>query len=263
MDKLFNKYSLVARVYPALLVLAPVLWSSLVLFPGLISGIRNSTVSVLTLGCALYFLASIARSRGKRLETRLLAAWGAWPTTIFLRHSDSTIDPITKARYHRALETLGATSLPTPAQEAADPTGADHLYRSATKRLIELRRGKSYELVHIENESYGFRRNLLALKSTAVSLSSIAALATAEAWWTHMQKPVTAMTIAPSFTNRPYLPDLLLADVAYITLFLLVVSAQFVRQAADEYAYALLRTLDGDTQSSRPSRRKPRTRKTA
>jgi hypothetical protein len=50
----------------------------------------------------LYWLSSIARSRGKLVEQRLLQAWGGWPTTYLLRHS-SRLDQHTRDRYHRYL----------------------------------------------------------------------------------------------------------------------------------------------------------------
>ena len=135
-DRLFNRYSLVARVYPSLLALAPILWSAIVLFPRLVVSYRNGFASALAIGCSLYLLASLARARGTSAEMILLRSWGGWPTTLFLRHRDASIDPITKARYHLALATMLDRSLPTVIEETADARQADDVYRSATKRLI-------------------------------------------------------------------------------------------------------------------------------
>lgn len=247
MRKLFDRYSLVARIYPTTLALGPVLWTALVLFPRLVSNSRLGAASTLAVGCVLYLLAALARSRGKIVEQKLIAAWGGWPTTILLRHRDPSLDPITKARYHQALAALAAGPLPTPAEEAVSPNEADDAYRSATKRLIELRRGKEYQLLLDENASYGFRRNLLGLRAAAVMIAALAALATALDWWAGLPNSITLVGFEASISQYPYLPALLLADVAYLAMFVLMIDGNFVRQAADEYALALFRTLDADS----------------
>ena len=109
------------------------------------------SVALLAAGCFLYFLASLTRSRGKIIEQRLNESLGGWQTTIVLRHRDSTIDAITKTRYHEALSKLnGDAKFPTPAEELQSPSDADDFYRSATKRLIEARRGPRYQMLHDE-----------------------------------------------------------------------------------------------------------------
>src|SRR5690606_31393015 len=123
-------------------------------------------------------------SLGKRVETALLAEWGAWPTTQFLRHRDATIDPFTKARYHAKLQVICPDlSLPTKEDEQANPRRTDDVYRSATMRLLEQRRGPEYKLIQGENAHYGFRRNLLGLRPVACFLVGSSSLVTAVAWW--------------------------------------------------------------------------------
>jgi hypothetical protein len=245
MGKFFNHYSLVARVYPAMLSFAPALWTAVVLVPALISDVWNGTVSLLAIGCILYLLASLARSRGKVLEGNLLAAWGGWPTTILLRHGDPTIDPITKARYHRALAAImGRASLPTAKEEESAPIEADHIYRSATKQLIETRRAPTFRMLADENASYGFRRNLLGLKWVTVGIALLALGATGQIWWWHVTQPVDFNAIVSAARAHVALPVLLTVDVCYATIFIFMIRRRFVRQAADEYALALFRTLD-------------------
>jgi hypothetical protein len=53
-----------------------------------------------------YLLVNVSRGEGKRIQPSLLKKWGGWPSTIVLRHSDTTIDAYTKARYHAALAKL-------------------------------------------------------------------------------------------------------------------------------------------------------------
>lgn len=170
--RLFDQYNREARLYPALIASAPVLWTIAVLAPQVFTDWPKGTVTVVLCGCLLYSAASLARHQGKRLEPKLLQLWGGWPTTTILRHRDSRIDSLTKRRYHSELERLcPGLKMPSCDEEAAFPEKADEVYRSATKRLIEARRGAKYQLLLSENASYGFRRNLLGLKSAAIAVA--------------------------------------------------------------------------------------------
>src|SRR5262249_44048998 len=165
LTKLFDSYNRMARLYPALLALAPILCSAIVVFPSLAANIPRSTAAAFRLPCLAYFLASLARSRGQMSQERHLANWSRWPTQAILRHRDDRIDPATRARYHAALAALCPDlAMPSAADERSAPPVADDAYRSATKRLIEMRRGPEYPMLHRENASYGFRRNMLGLK---------------------------------------------------------------------------------------------------
>lgn len=241
----FNRYSMVARYYPALLAVAPLIWSSAVLTPDLFSDYRKWTGSIIVISAALYLIASLARSRGKFVEKRLIERWGGWPTTIVLRHRNSIVDPVTKARHHRSLAAIsGIQLLPAPMEEAADPTMADNLYRSATKRLIELRRGRAFRMLEDENASYGFRRNLLGLKWMAVCIALVAALATAIAWWDSFGRPSDLAALSQAVRAGAHFLALFSLDLAYAATMVFTVTHRFVEQAAYEYAAALFRTLD-------------------
>lgn len=245
MLRMFNRYSLVARVYPALLALAPVLWTAIVLFPQLLSDYKKGAASALAIGCVLYLIANLARSRGKFAEDRLLVAWGGWSTTIVLRHRDGRIDHVTKERYHSALGAMIGRPLPTAESEAVAPADADDIYRSATKRLLEVRRGPKHQIIEDENASYGFRRNLFGLRPIAVGLAILAGVVTGIIWWARLSPRVTLTALVDSISTYPYLLILVTADLAYALLLALMVTEAFVRQAADEYALALLRSLEG------------------
>jgi hypothetical protein len=245
-----NRYWLVARLYPALLAFGPVLWSALAFFPGLISDLGKGTASAVAVGCIVYLLSSLARYRGKVVEPKLLKEWGGWPTTVLLRHRDNRIDPHTKARYHASLTTLTGVSLPTADQEKAAPADADNAYRSATKKLLELRRGKEYQMVADENASYGFRRNLFGLKFIVLCVALTSAILTGIVWWATMTVPITLSGVGNSVRAYPYLPILFALDLAYAVMITFMVTSHFVRQAADEYALALFRTLDQPSSKS-------------
>lgn len=241
--KFFDSYSRIARLYPSFLAFGPILWSAVALFPSFLENISHSVAFAVGASCIFYFLSSLSRSLGKRAEPRLLAQWDGWPTTTLLRHRDGTIDANTKARYHRALETLAGLKLPNPGKEGQDPKNADDLYRSATKKLIEKRRGPEYKMLHGENASYGFRRNLYGLKPLALAEATILIALTLFGWWVTMPRPYAQLSVIQTVTTYPYFPVLVAADLFYMLLWCWVTS-NYVHQAAREYAEALFRTLD-------------------
>jgi hypothetical protein len=241
---MFDSYSRVARVYPSLIALAPLIWSALALFPSIFSSLGNSAAFVVGATCVFYFFASITRYLGKKAESKLLKRWGGWPTTMLLRHRNDILDPLTKARYHNALSKLCNLQPPSAADETNDQAAADNFYRSATKKLIEQRRGPENRLLHSENASYGFRRNLYGLKPVAVAETLILMTLTAFGWWLITPQPYTRLVVAESVIHYPYFPVLLGLDLGYLLLWFWAVTPTFVFQAGREYGEALLRTLD-------------------
>ena len=243
-----DNYGRVARLYPALLALAPAIWTLTALTP---SSLSNKSVQLLgsaglLLG-AYTLLVNVARSRGKAFETKLLSTSGGWRTTALLRHSDGTFDSFTKARYHSQLQTLCRdVSLPTPAEETLNPQDADSRYRSVTLRLIELRREPKFKMLHRENAQYGFRRNLLGLKRIALIVVALA-LVYASALLLHglPQGSTYADKLFADAEARPTLYVVLVADVIDVLVWLILVRPGFVIQSATEYAIALFRTLEG------------------
>ncbi len=243
--KAFDSYSRVARLYPALLAMGPLVWSALVVSPDLFSSWAKGTASVLVVSGFLYFFSSIARSRGKLEEERLTKLWGGWPSTIVLRHRDGTFDEFTKGRYHKALNKLCPDPpMPTVDEERDDPARADAIYRSATKCLIEARRDKKYGLLHGENASYGFRRNMLGLKPVAITIAFLAVVATLFGWALFEGFPTDISGFAKSIKTYPRFPLLAVADAGYLVVWLIFINSRFVRQASDEYSIALFRTLE-------------------
>jgi hypothetical protein len=119
-------------------------------------------------GCgAIYALASVARGRGKKLEEKLVKRWGGMPTTIALRHRDSSLDSVSKQRYHAAITAKLEIATPTALEENADPAKADDIYIGATRQLRELTRSNK-QLLLKENIAYGFHRNMVAMKPVGI-----------------------------------------------------------------------------------------------
>jgi hypothetical protein len=162
-----DPYDKKARVFPGLLVVLPILVPILWIF-----GPKNPYLTALLALCTscgvLYWLANIARNRGKAIEEKLVAKWGGMPTTQLLRHRDPFLDSTSTTRYHTQIQDKLGIALPDAAAELADAAKADDLYRGATKLLIEKTRGKGHALLLKENIAYGFQRNMLGMKPFGV-----------------------------------------------------------------------------------------------
>lgn len=241
----FDTYGLVARVYPAFIVIAPAIWTVGALLPEGIGVAWTGIVAVTTTGAGLYLMSSFARDRGKRLEPALLARWDGWATTRLLRHRDGTVDAVTKARYHIELSKLSGLKLPTIADESAAPDKADEIYRSSTKYLIEARRDPKHVMLHRENAAYGFRRNLLGLRAIGIAVALASAAVTIGVWIMRDADFPSFVTFLDRLRANPNLPLLAGADLLYAIGLAAIVSERFCHQAAVEYAEALFRTLDG------------------
>lgn len=165
-----DPYDKKARVFPGLLVALPIMVPILCIF-----GPKHPILTALLALCSscgvLYWLANIARNRGKAVEEKLVAKWGGMPSTLLLRHRDSFLDSTTTNRYHSYIKDRLGIALPDAATELADVNMADDLYRGATKLLIEKTRGKGHALLLKENIAYGFQRNMLGMKPFGVLTS--------------------------------------------------------------------------------------------
>lgn len=174
LSKYFDEYSLNARVKPVLLIIFPVVVSLFILFEPSQSW-PGSAVTFLVAFGVVNFAANQMSAKGNELQLRLFERWGGAPTTIILRHSDSTIDAVTKSRYMERLSFLISNFNPTTAEyEKDNPRESDDLYASASNYLREHTRDtKKYPLIFKENVAYGFSRNLRAFKSLAIFIATL------------------------------------------------------------------------------------------
>jgi hypothetical protein len=99
-------------------------------------------------------------------------------------------------------------------------------------------------MVENENASYGFRRNLFGIKPLVLCVAIVSAIVTGIIWWVTITVPITLPGVWNSVRAYPYLLMLFALDLAYAVVITFMVTSQFVRQAADDYALALFRTLD-------------------
>src|SRR5271170_428316 len=162
-------YERKARLYPGLLLVAPVVITLVGVASAKLSTLES--LGTVAAGCGgAFLLTQLARDAGKRCEKDLFEAWGGMPSIAVFRHRDSLIDVLTKARYHGCLVALvkGAKA-PTPEEEAADPAGADQVYSAWSSYLrVHTRDTKKYPLLFQENVSYGYRRNVCGLRPLGI-----------------------------------------------------------------------------------------------
>src|SRR2546426_1429790 len=164
-----DTYERKARLYPALLLIAPVVATGAAVLAVRMSILQSIAAVVVACGGA-FLLSQLARDAGKRGEKRLFEKWGGLPSVRIFRHRDTQLDSITKARYHARLATLvGGTKIPTVGEEQADAAAADRVYMAWSNYLrVSTRDVKKYSLVFKENVDYGYRRNVWGLRPIGI-----------------------------------------------------------------------------------------------
>lgn len=229
MEIKFDTYSFRARVLPVYLTLAPAILLLAALVPEGLKLPLGGAAAVVFVPIS-FFLSQIGADFGKRLERSLWHDWGGPPTTRFLRHGNHEFNEVTRGRVHDKLRTLGL-QVPTREEQEQDCLAADQHYESCTEELIRRTRDqKKFPLVFKGLVEYGFRRNLLGLKTFGV-IVAIASLAGAVwstyATWSPERIPAVSMVAGLITTG------LLLAWIAWVT-------KSTVKLAATRYARFIL-----------------------
>lgn len=226
----FDAYTLKARISPALLVFLPLVAVLLAWFPALASLPGLSAMAACATAGGL-ILAFQVRHGGRELEARLFSRWGAPPTTRLLRHRDDVLSAVDKARYHATLQALvRGITMPTAQGEQADPTAADQIYTTATAWLRERTRDSSkFPVIANENASYGFHRNLCALRATGLIAASVGAIGSLGLLADSFRLPAIAA---------------LAVSAACGMVFWFHATEDRAHQAAMRYAVALIRATD-------------------
>ena len=229
MELNFDTYSFRARVLPVYLTLAPAVLLLAALVPDGLKLPLGGAAAVVFVPIS-FFLSQVGADFGKRLEKRLWRDWGGPPTTRFLRHGNHEFNEVTRDRVHEKLRSLGL-KVPTREEHDQDERAADKYYESCTEEHIRRTRDtKKFPLVFKGLVEYGFRRNLLGLKSFGVILA-LASLAGAS-WSTYSSwspdKPPAVAIVAGLITA-----GLLLAWAVWVT-------ERTVKLAANRYARFIL-----------------------
>jgi hypothetical protein len=169
--KYLDPYTLRARLSPAIIAAAPA-FAAIALLLSWTQFSLSNTIATAGLVALLFALADIARRRGKKIQPQLFAELGGMPSTTMLRHSDPTFDAASKARYVALLAGKINDVAPTEVHENADPAATDAFYTRCGDWLREnTRNAKKFNILFNENVTYGFRRNLLGMKWSALALN--------------------------------------------------------------------------------------------
>jgi len=246
----FDKYTLFARLFPAIIATAPAIALAWVLVSGKSLSVTHAIAGT-ALTVLLMVFADVARRRGKRIEPNLINRMGGLPSITMLRHQDPTIDAPTKARMHKILSVKLAEQAPNAAQEQADPAAADSYYTRAGTWLRENTRDKKkFDILFNENITYGYRRNLFALKWPALALNAAIVIGCAVAYWYALPEKYS-LDLIPVFV-------IAVLHAAYLAIFS---SEDAVREASRTYARQLHLSTESPHLGAGKTPPKPRTSK--
>lgn len=171
--KIFDAYSLRARLFPAIIAAAPAL-AAIALLISWKTFELSTAIATIAIAVLLFAIADFARARGRAIEPKLYEEQGGKPSIVMFRRNDPTIDDVLKERYRNFLAAQLGVTAPTPAQEQADQAAADAFYEQCGVWLRQHTRDtKKFHLLFGENVTYGFRRNLLGVLWLAIALNVI------------------------------------------------------------------------------------------
>lgn len=228
-----DHYERAARLYPALLAVAPASATVVLWAPDASALVRSAIGAVVTVGFTL-LLMRYGRAKGRAVQDRMIERDGALGSTLALRHRDGAFAAATKERYHAFLRSKGLV-IPNRAEEEADPASADDRYRSAADWLrVQTRDSKKFTLLHAENRDYGFRRNLLGLKPLGLSMAIVSLCA-----------DLALLYLLPVAETQRIAALILAAALAVATMvWIFVVTIHFVADASRSYTEQLLACCD-------------------
>jgi hypothetical protein len=228
--KYFDAYSLKARVFPALIAGLPVLALLFVLVPWNHIGLQHLTATVMgfVLLCAF---ADVGRRAGKHVQAQL--GTGATPEQWYRRNPD--VSEGAKDRYRAFLAKQLKITAPTADEERTDPSRANDFYLSACAWVREHTRDTCvFSILFAENITYGFRRNLLGLRISALVCNAIVAAISAAILYF---RP-TYFAALPQIDEKMVM--ILVAVLLHSAYMLLAVNGAAVREASRAYGRQLI-----------------------
>lgn len=166
-----DEYTIYARLQPFLIALFPLFLFYFSFFPINETG-WGLLISILSFIGIFSLLSQFSRDFGMRAELKLYRKWKIKPTLMMLSHSKSSIETITLNQIHKKLVALtGIGAEVDTTMETQNPKQAYAVYQYWIDYLREQTRDKKeFELVHLENINYGFRRNMYGLKYISLAL---------------------------------------------------------------------------------------------
>lgn len=168
--KLPDDYDFETLIVPAVLLATPVA-AALTVYGFSVSKALGFTLLGVEL-FAFFFVAtsSAIRNAGKKIELKIFET--GFPTTVMLRADKSGLNKQAEGR-RAQVEQLSGVTLLTYAKAKNNFAEQDECILSAVNKLKEKMRSKKFNLLRRELKSYGYFRNMLAVKKLGLLLSSV------------------------------------------------------------------------------------------
>lgn len=199
----------------------------------------STVASLLTAAGGPVVLSYTVRDRGLSLQTNLFERWGGPPTRELLRAPRNGTDTV-RARRRALVEQVTGIAMPSVEEETADEADAAALYDSAVSQLREMTRDPNrFRLVFEENRTYGFYRNLLAIRPFGIALTAVPAAACAAGIGASLAAETPFRTVDVGVGAA--------ACCALLLLWLVFPSEDRVRRAAERYAERLFAAVSTET----------------
>lgn len=230
-----DAYQLKTRVMPLVVMFVPPIalvytYVEWVLFDT--NTLSWSSLVSLTVPVILILLASLigggwVRDKGNERQESIFGE-EPLPSVRMLRHRDSMLSKEETRHYHNILKHhVTSTKWPTSNSERSDPARADEVYKIACTKLREVTRG--VQIVNAENIAYGFCRNMLGIRNTALVL---------------LMMVFSGLIVASCFEQSPKLTlfwyGATILGACMVAVWILWATQKRVEQQAERYARQLL-----------------------
>lgn len=223
-----DTYPFLARVQPVLIALAP-LFILGILFSFEFEKYIHILTSIGIYSVMSFVIAELGRDSGLKKQSALWASWGGAYTIQLLRWENQLLPRQTKLDYYSRLEKKYSLSDPFDCK-----SDNDDIFAFWSGNLREQTRDKKkYPLVYAENVSYGFRRNLLGMKSLGITLIIICSSSMVVYYYTELQNFNLICYPLIFWYN-------LISDGLLLLFWTLIVNSEWVKLAAIAYATRLL-----------------------
>ena len=164
-----DKYTLQARVVPAIIIASPILPLAVVALSVLNLSSKTIGSTAILFFAAIFAASQAVRVAGEAIEQKLWRSWGGAPSTRFVRWRDAKFAPETKERIHWIIRNRFGIALLAFEAEAGDQSLADSRIEQAFLQVRQvLRNEAAKDLVNTHNAEYGFVRNLVGTRSVFV-----------------------------------------------------------------------------------------------
>jgi hypothetical protein len=235
--KFLDAYSLRARLFPAILAVAPAL-AALALLISWEKVALSNTIATAGLLVLVFALADFARKLGVFVEPKIYEEMGGKPSITMFRRSDTTIEDPTKDRYRTFLARKINQPVPTVQQEADDQSFADTFYETCGTWLRgHTRDAKKFPLLFGENVGYGFRRNQFGLKWVALAANVVVVAICAGVLWHRGALDMNDVTMRTVLV--------LVVAAVHAAYFAFGVTKEGVKAAARKYGRELILSTEG------------------